>query len=228
LKHVKHLIFDLDHTLWDFDRNSKLAYAQIFDELDLGLDLERFITVYEPLNLKFWRRFRESEITKEELRYQRLKSTFDNCSFSVEDELINQIADAYLEYLPNYNHLFPDCIEVLEQLRKHYEIHLLTNGFEEVQMRKLKESKLSHLFTVVLTAERAGFKKPDYRIFEMVVKEISAAKKECVMIGDSLEADILGARNAGLNTVWFNNTGKSGGGGLEISSLKELLAIFKN
>lgn len=205
-KNVKHLFFDLDHTLWDFDRNSKLAYGSIFEAEKLNLSLDLFIEKYEPLNLEFWRRFRESEITKEQLRYQRLKASFDACEFEVSDESINRMADLYLQHLPNHNHLFPNCIEVLDLLKNDYQLHLITNGFDEVQSHKVNNSGLKNYFPYMLTAETAGIKKPDPRIFQRALKDTGATPENSVMIGDSYEADILGARRAGLRTIWFRTT----------------------
>ncbi len=205
-KGVEHLFFDLDHTLWDFDKNSKMAYAQIFKEQSIVLDLEIFIAHYEPLNLIYWRRFRNNELSKEELRYRRLKDTFDACNFTVKDEEILKMADLYLDYLPLHNHLFPNCIESLEQLKKHYQLHIITNGFDEVQANKMKNSGLNKYFEYVLTAETAKTKKPDSAIFQKAMQETGAATANSVMIGDSYEADILGARKAGLRTIWFHTT----------------------
>lgn len=205
---VKHIFFDLDHTLWDFDLNSKLAYGQIFESESIDLPLDLFIEQYEPLNLEFWRRFRESEITKEELRYQRLKATFDACNFQIEDSRINRMADLYLEYLPKYNNLFPNCLEMLDALKEKYNLHLITNGFDEVQGHKVNNSGLHHYFPYMLTAETAGIKKPDPRIFKRALKDTGADISNSIMIGDSYEADILGARAAGLRTIWFHTTGQ--------------------
>lgn len=206
---VEHLFFDLDHTLWDFDRNSKLAYGQIFKNEGLSLSLDIFIEQYEPLNLEFWRRFRESEITKEELRYQRLKATFDACNFHVDDKAIHRMADFYLEYLPNYNHLFPNCMEMLEKLKGKYKLHLITNGFDVVQEHKVKNSGLKDYFPYMLTAESAGIKKPDIKIFELALSDTGATPSNSIMIGDSYEADILGGRNAGMRTIWFHTTAQN-------------------
>ncbi|MGB3592261.1 MAG: YjjG family noncanonical pyrimidine nucleotidase [Nonlabens sp.] len=204
IKGVEHIFFDLDHTLWDFDRNSKLAYQQIFDEFKLDLPLDKFIEVYVPLNLKFWRLYRINQIGKEELRYQRLKAAFDACGYLVEDTTINTIADLYIEYLPNYNHLFPNCHTMLESLVKNYQLHIITNGFEEVQARKIAASGLDRYFKVVLTAEAAGVKKPDPAIFLLALEKAGATARESLMIGDSYEADIQGAKSVGMQTLWFN------------------------
>jgi putative hydrolase of the HAD superfamily len=205
-KNIKHIFFDLDHTLWDFDLNSKLAYKQIFDEYNISLDLDRFISIYEPLNLQFWRMFRENKISKEDLRYQRLKTAFDACEFEVSDERINLFADLYIDYLPNNNHLFDGCIELLDQLQKRYQLHLITNGFNGVQQDKVKNAGLCKYFNVVLTAETAGIKKPAPQIFHQALEMAGATVENSIMIGDSYEADIKGAQNVGLSTIWFHTT----------------------
>jgi putative hydrolase of the HAD superfamily len=205
-QHIEHLFFDLDHTLWDFDRNSKLTYGQIFEEQQIALELDKFIEIYEPLNLEFWRRFRESEITKEQLRYQRLKSAFDACDHTIDDDHILKIADLYIEYLPNFNHLFPGCMELLQQLQGNYHLHLITNGFDEVQKHKINKSGLATFFPYMLTAETAGVKKPNPAIFERALADTGASRQNSLMIGDSYEADVLGARNCGWETIWFHTT----------------------
>jgi putative hydrolase of the HAD superfamily len=201
---IEHIFFDLDHTLWDFDLNSKLAYKQIFEEHQLTLELDKFIEIYEPLNLQFWRMFRENEISKENLRYQRLKTAFDTCNYAVEDEKIHLFADLYMEYLPNYNHLFEGCIELLDQLQGNYRLHLITNGFNGVQQNKIKNSGLEKYFDVVLTAEAAGIKKPAPEIFHKALQMADAKVANSLMIGDSYEADIKGAQSIGLSTIWFH------------------------
>ncbi|AGC75682.1 HAD-superfamily hydrolase [Nonlabens dokdonensis DSW-6] len=192
--------------MWDFDLNSKLAYKQIFEEYAIELDLNHFISIYEPLNLQFWRMFRENKISKEDLRYQRLKTAFDACDYFVEDAKINLFADLYIKYLPNYNNLFEGCIEMLDSLQDKFKLHLITNGFNGVQQDKVKNSGLDKYFDVVLTAETAGVKKPDSKIFYQALELAGASKEESLMIGDSYEADIKGAQNVGIATIWFHIT----------------------
>ncbi len=205
-KNIKHIFFDLDHTLWDFDLNSKLAYQQIFQEHRVDLDLETFIKVYEPLNLEFWRKFRENQITKEELRYQRLKTAFDACDYFIDDNQIDLFADLYIEYLPNNNHLFPGCIKLLDSLKDNFELHLITNGFNGVQQNKIDKAGLDKYFNIVLTAEAAGYKKPAPQIFHMALDMAGANADNSLMIGDSYTADIVGAKHVGIKTIWFHTT----------------------
>jgi putative hydrolase of the HAD superfamily len=205
-KNIEHIFFDLDHTLWDFDLNSKLAYQQIFQEHEVTLNLDKFIEIYQPLNLQFWRMFRENEISKEDLRYQRLKTAFDACDYLIDDDQIHLFADLYMAYLPNNNHLFEGCVELLDKLQEKYQLHLITNGFNGVQQSKIENSGLSKYFDVVLTAETAGIKKPAAAIFHQALEMAGASVTNSMMIGDSYEADIKGAQDIGLATIWFHIT----------------------
>ncbi|MBF4985006.1 noncanonical pyrimidine nucleotidase, YjjG family [Nonlabens mediterrranea] len=205
-KNIEHLFFDLDHTLWDFDLNSKLAYKQIFEEHKVDLELEKFIEIYEPLNLEFWRKFRENLITKEELRYQRLKTAFDACDYSIDDKKIHLFADLYIKYLPNNNYLFPGCRELLDRLKGRFKMHLITNGFNGVQQNKVTESGLNGYFDIILTAEEAGYKKPAPQIFHQALQLAGANVENSLMIGDSYTADIMGAKQVGIKTIWFHTT----------------------
>lgn len=226
-KNSQHLFFDLDHTLWDFDKNSRLAYQRIFEEYDLSLSIETFIEIYEPLNLQFWRKYRNNEISKEQLRYQRLKTAFDACNFYVSDEHINTFADLYIEYLADNNHLFEGCIELLQYLAPNYQLHCITNGFIEIQDKKLINSKLKPFFQVILTAEEAGIKKPDPEIFKIAMDRAGASPNNSVMIGDSYEADIMGAHAVGMQTIYFEPHGNHiDGVGHRVERLEQIKSFF--
>ncbi|AZJ33827.1 MULTISPECIES: YjjG family noncanonical pyrimidine nucleotidase [Tenacibaculum] len=206
---IKHLFFDLDHTLWDFDKNSKLTFNQIFKEQNITIPVGDFLKVYMPLNFKFWKLYREDKIEKSALRYYRLKETFDNLNYEVSDDLINQISKDYIEYLPNFNHLFDNTKEVLEYLEKKYDLHIITNGFEEVQKLKLKKSGISNFFKQVITSECVGAKKPNSKVFKFALEKAGAKAKESVMIGDNYEADIIGALNSEMKVIHFSEEIKS-------------------
>ena len=203
-KPITDVFFDLDHTLWDFERNSALTYQQLFLDFDLEVDLDSFLGHYVPLNLLFWKAFREGRISKEKLRYERLKTVFDRMELRVSDRQINYLSEAYIDNLSLHTHLLPNCMEILEYLHKSYKMHIITNGFEEVQTRKLLNSGISHYFRTVVNSDRAGVKKPDQRIFNMAIKAAGIRPESGVMIGDSLEADIRGARAVGLQALHFN------------------------
>ncbi len=224
---VEHIFFDLDHTLWDFDRNSKLAYQEIFEKQGVQLSIDKFIPIYEPLNLEFWRKYRNNELSREQLKYQRLKSAFDACEFAVSDENINLFADLYLEYLPKYNHLFKGCIAMLTALSTTFNLHCITNGFIEVQDRKLINSNLKPFFKTVLTAEEAGVKKPDPAIFTIAMDRAGATPSNSIMIGDSYEADILGAKNMGMQTIYFDPLGLgSDREGVRVKQLSQITSLL--
>ena len=201
---VTDVFFDLDHTLWDFERNSALTYQLLFERFEVGVSLERFLEHYVPLNFLFWKAFREGRISKEKLRYERLKTVFERMAIPVSDRLIHQLSEAYIENLSAQTHLLPNCMEVLQYLKGKYKMHIITNGFEEVQARKLRNSGIEHFFTEVVNSDRAGVKKPDPRIFTMAIEAAGIEPGSGIMIGDSFEADILGARSVGLQALHFN------------------------
>ncbi len=201
---ITDIFFDLDHTLWDFEKNSALTFQKILEEKELQVKLDDFLSTYIPINLEFWKLYREDRISKSELRYRRLKKTFDQIDVPVSDALINTIADEYIEHLASFTHLFPHTQDVLEYLSPHYNLHIITNGFQEIQEKKLKGSKIHHYFDQIINSETAGVKKPHPYIFELALEKADVAAKKSLMIGDSLEADIIGAKSAGLHALHFN------------------------
>ena len=202
---VTDVFFDLDHTLWDFERNSALAFKKILEKNNVKVTAEDFLEVYSPINFEYWKLYRENKISKDTLRYKRLKSTFDILSLSVEDALIYTLSEEYIAYLPAYNHLFQHTIEILQYLKPNYKLHIITNGFEEVQHQKIQSANISSFFTHIVNSEMVGVKKPNPKIFEFALEKAQVSPDKSVMIGDSLEADILGAKNMGMNTLHFNS-----------------------
>ena len=190
---VTDVFFDLDHTLWDFEKNSDLAFQKIFKKQKIELNLNNFLEVYKPLNLQYWKLYREEKVTKSELRYQRLKKTFDAVNYSISDILIDEIADQYIEFLPHFNYLFDGTFEILDYLKEKYSLHIITNGFEEIQTKKMESSKILHYFNAIITSESVGVKKPNPKVFYHALKVAGAKQENSIMIGDSIEADVLGA-----------------------------------
>jgi len=203
-KGVTDIFFDLDHTLWDFEKNSALTFKKILAENNVSVDVVDFLKVYVPSNLAFWKLFREEKITKEALRYQRLKSVFDQLGVEVGDQMIYRLADQYISHLPSFNHLFSGAIEILEYLKPRYKLHIITNGFQEVQDKKLKNSKIDTFFEHIINSEIAGVKKPNPIIFRLALGNAKVNAEKALMIGDNLEADILGAQAVGYRTLHFN------------------------
>ena len=204
MKQIQHIFFDLDHTLWDFEKNSDLTFQKIFKMNDLSVDLHSFLEVYRPLNFKFWKLYREEKVTKSELRYGRLKNTFDAIDFPISDTLIYLIADQYIEHLADFNHLFDGAIEILDYLNQKYTLHIITNGFEEIQTKKMINSKIYHYFEKVITSESVGVKKPNPKVFKHALEIANANIDQAIMIGDSIEADINGALGVGMKAIHCN------------------------
>lgn len=222
---IKHIFFDLDHTLWDFDKNSGLSFKQIFEEKNIHLNLEAFLKIYEPINFSYWKLYREEKITKEKLRYRRLKDTFDALNYEISDELIDQISEDYIEYLPNNNFLIEGTLEILNYLKPSYKLHIITNGFERVQQVKLEKSNISSFFDVVVTSDSVGVKKPNAKVFEYALKEAGANKENSLMIGDSYEADVLGAQALDITPIYYNE--KNVPVESDVKSINSLLELKK-
>ncbi|MFT5754473.1 MAG: YjjG family noncanonical pyrimidine nucleotidase [Flavobacterium sp.] len=203
-KHKKHLFFDLDHTLWDFDKNSGFAFDAIFKNQGFDISLQEFLNIYIPRNQHYWKLFQVNKISHEDLRYYRLKDVFVALNFEVSDETIHKLSDDYINYLPEYNHLFEGAIELLDYLKPNYQLHIITNGFSNVQDKKLTNSKIGHYFETITNSELAGQKKPNPIIFDYALSVAKASKADSIMIGDSFEADILGALDFGIDAIFFN------------------------
>lgn len=201
---IQHIFFDLDHTLWDFDKNSGLAFELLFKEEKIDIGLQEFLDAYLPINFNYWELYRNNQISKEALRIGRLKETFELLKLEVSAEIIIVLSDKYIQFLPNYNHLLEDTVEVLEYLHSKYQLHIITNGFEEIQHHKLVNSKIASFFSTVTTSEEAGVKKPHLQIFEKALQKSNALSKNSLMIGDNYEADVEGAINAGMRSVYFD------------------------
>lgn len=204
---MKHLFFDLDRTLWDFDKNSEAALTILYDELKLSDHLrsfQSFHTKYKKVNGELWDQYSKGKITKEVLRVKRFYDTLYH--FDVKsNEIALALADGYVALSPHQTNIFPDTIETLERLRKdEFELHIITNGFSEVQHIKLEKSGLKPYFEVVLCSEEVGKSKPNRLVFDHALGLAKANAGDSVMIGDSYEADIVGAENAGIRAILFD------------------------
>lgn len=227
----RHVFFDLDHTLWDADANSAEALRELYVKHELhkkGItDAQEFISKYIEVNQVFWDQYAKGTMSKQTLRYKRFLVVLQY--FGVKDyDLSYRLSDEYVLLAPHKSIVQPYTHEVLEYLSKKYVLHILTNGFEDAQYDKLKASKIDQCFKHVITAERAGSKKPSPLIFEFALKLAQAKASESIVIGDNLEVDVLGAKQAGLDQVYFNLTGRKHSETItyEIRSLKELMEIL--
>ncbi|VVV01499.1 Pyrimidine 5'-nucleotidase YjjG [Mesonia oceanica] len=226
-KGIKHIFFDLDHTLWDFERNSSLAFQEIFEKHQVPVKIEDFLELYIPINNTYWADYRNDRINKEELRYGRLSDTFKAMNIRVERKQIDLLSEDYIAHLPKNNYLFEDVHSTLNYLQQKYSLHVITNGFSEVQVLKLKNSKIEDYFMTVTTSEEAGVKKPHPDIFGYALEKAKALPTESLMIGDNLEADIMGAENFGIKAVLFGETVQTSNySGKKINKLKQLLEFI--
>lgn len=202
---ITDVFFDLDHTLWDFDKNSEMAFDRIFKNRFPEIKIQDFIEKYVPINQECWRLYQNDKINHVELRYNRLKFSFDALNFQISDEDINAVANDYIEFLTDNNHLFDGALEVLDYLKPKYKLHIITNGFANVQDKKINNAALSGYFETITNSELAGVKKPNSIIFDYAVNLAKASKSNSIMIGDCLDADVNGALNAGLDAIFFND-----------------------
>ncbi|WP_242085729.1 YjjG family noncanonical pyrimidine nucleotidase [Aestuariivivens sediminis] len=202
LNGITDVFFDLDHTLWDFDKNSALTFEKIFEMNKIKIHLDAFLSFYEPINLNYWKLYREERIDKASLRFGRLHDAFEALDFKVPEDMIYRLSSDYIEHLPSFNHLFDHTLEILDYLYRNYNLHIITNGFEEVQHGKLINSKIYNYFKTITNSEKVGVKKPHPKIFNHALKVANVNAGQSVMIGDNYEADILGAINIGMDAIF--------------------------
>ena len=201
---ITDIFFDLDHTLWDFVKNSEMAFDRIFKTKYQEIVTQDFIKEYIPINQECWRLYQNDKITHQELRYNRLKFSFDALNYVISEESILEIANDYIEFLTDNNYLFDGAIEVLEYLKPKYKLHIITNGFAHVQEKKINNASLGGYFSTITNSELAGVKKPNSIIFDYALNLANTSRENSIMIGDDFEADVNGALNAGLDAIFFN------------------------
>lgn len=224
-KQYKHLFFDLDRTLWDFEKNSSEAISELFEvyglEEKLNVKASSFILVYKELNHQCWKEYREGLITKDQLRLKRYHESFKY--YGLEDkELALRFNDDYIATCSVKPHLIPHTKEVLDYLAPNYQLHIITNGFVEAQYTKLEKSGLSNYFDAVIVSDGFGYRKPDKRIFYHALEQASAHPQNSLMIGDDYGPDIEGARGVGIDQVYFSAEGERKEATHCIQSLLEL------
>lgn len=205
----KDLFFDLDHTLWDFELNAKETMQELYSNhhiAALGItDFDAFFNIYTAHNHRLWDRYAKGFIKQEELRWKRIYLSL--LDFKIANEQLSKdMSLEFLQILPTKKKLFPHTIEILNYLKeKDYKMHLITNGFESVQMQKIKNADIAHYFTEVVTSETSNSLKPNKEIFAFALKSSNASLSESIMIGDNETADIQGGINIGMDTVFVNH-----------------------
>ena len=227
----KHLFFDLDHTLWDFDRNSAECIAELFDTFqlaNLGISsAEEFSRHFIAINHQLWADYDKNLIEHSYIRQYRFPLVFK--ALGVDESTVHVDLNAeYLKLLPHKSHLLESAREILEHLKGRYTMHIITNGFAEIQAIKMNSSDIGHYFTHVITSENANAKKPDPLVFQYAMEISGTNATESLMIGDNYEADILGAKSVGLDTLYYNPKGivVDDKPTYSIRHWKELLAIL--
>ncbi len=232
MKPYKTIFFDLDHTLWDFEANSRATLDYIFHHFELQqlgiVEFEDFYQTYKAHNERLWERYRKGFIKRDELKWKRMWLTL--LDFKVANEpLAKELAQVFIEMLPQQKLLFPHTIQVLDYCTaKGYELNLITNGFEDTQLKKLAACSIEHYFKHIITSEKSQSVKPNAAIFEYALGLSNVYVKDAFMIGDSLDVDILGAQNVGMDQVFFNpdNLAHQATPTYEIACLSELQQLL--
>ena len=212
MKKYKVILWDLDGTLWDLSGNTTIALTQLYKRFESSnfqqTSLEKFLTSYPKHNERVWALYREGKIAKEELRNKRFIDLFDELNATYDIDFVELFASEFLAVCPRLPHLIDGAREILEQTKDQYTHVILTNGFIEVQGFKMAAAEIEHYFTTVVYSEEAGVRKPHRAIFELALSRANCRAAEALMIGDDWDADILGARNAGIDQVFYTGTEK--------------------
>lgn len=202
----KHIFIDLDRTIYDFDKSTHDTFLELFDKFglyDRNVPFDRFFELYKENNVELWAQYREGKVTKKFLNVHRFDITFN--VFGIHDRAFaGRFASDYLLNAPLKKALFPNVIEVLDYLQEKFTLHIITNGFEEVQKTKMETNSLNKYFTTITTSEEAQAKKPNKIIFDLALNKAQANPEESLMVGDDIDVDILGARNYGMDQVYCN------------------------
>lgn len=204
---ARQLFFDLDRTLWDFERNSKTALSMLYQDLKLDDHIEHFLQFhhhYIQINADLWSQYGKGKISKEELRDSRFKKALAKFNLH-DDNLALTMSKGYLELSPNQTAIFPFAHEMLQEFKNNdYQLHIITNGFREVQERKLQNCDLRKYFDVILCSEDIGFTKPNREIYREAERLTNCKPNQAIMTGDDFKADVIGSLNAGWTAIHFD------------------------
>jgi putative hydrolase of the HAD superfamily len=229
MKLYRCVFFDLDHTLWDYDRNSRETLEELYvhHAIHQISDFEPFHSAFQKINLQLWDQYDRGLIDRHVIRNDRFKLVLAELQ-KTDHELSHHLSEHYLELSPTKKNLIPNAIEILDHLFSRYPLYLVTNGFERMQTTKVESGGIRKYFKNVITSEKAGHKKPAREIFDYALKEGGHHNQEAIMIGDNLLTDIAGALNAGIDSVFFNPKGDrySAEVTYEIADLTELKNIL--
>ena len=219
----RQIFFDLDHTLWDFDLNSKETLQELLVEFEprIGapIDFEIFFPHFRYIHKQLWKLYQQDQIESQDIRYRRFRYAFEQ--LGIEHEAwVDEFGAAYVERCPLKPNLVAGALETVEMLSKHFTLNIISNGFEKTQKLKLEQSGLKPFFTNIITSESIGVKKPDPAIFAHALEVAGCLAEDAVFIGDDYEVDVIGGCMAGLNTIFFNPEGLPNP--LRVTEVKEL------
>jgi YjjG family noncanonical pyrimidine nucleotidase len=204
----QHLFFDLDHTLWDFEGNAHECLLEIYDDFklkEIGVeDADAFFQKFSEANQYYWALLERKEITSDYIRKNRFKTALSKLGVEIDESLSLNMTQIFIQLLPHKKRLIEGATEILDYLKPHYQLHIISNGYHEMQMQKMKSAAIDHYFIEVITHEKANALKPEKAIFDYALNSTNAQFSNSLMIGDNYEADIKGAINAQFDTVFYN------------------------
>ena len=213
MQKYRHIFFDLDRTLYDFDRNNRETLFQLFLNFELqekGIsNFDEFLLTYKGINLALWERYKKQEITKEYLNITRFSETLK--AFGLSNGLASRFASEYIRLSPLQTHLVPGTMEILRYLKPRYPLHIITNGFDEIQFLKIERCGLNPFFHHIIVSEDAGAQKPDRKIFDFAFEKTGAHPNQSIFIGDDPQSDVYGAKMAGMDQIWLAQPGEESG-----------------
>lgn len=231
MRKYQHVYFDLDRTLWDFDTNVGETLTEIltkFNLFEVKPDASVWVDSYRRINKQVWQQFEERKINKTKLRLERFRLLLEEFGV-VNESIVTEISQYFLANSPFKKTLMPNAQELLEYLSGKYQLYIISNGFYVVQHRKLESSGINSYFSKVFTSDKYMVAKPAQEIFEISLKSVNARKDKSIMIGDSFDKDIIGARNFGMDQIWYNHDGRKGddiGASYEVLALSEIKEIL--
>ena len=227
---IRHLFFDLDHTLWDFEKNSKICIREIYEQhksiFPNHFGFDSFFQKFSTINSTMWNQLDLSLITHDYLRTFRFQKVLQALDIEIDERFSLELNQKLLNLLPHQHHLMDDAFDTLDALAERgYNLHIISNGYQDIQIKKMKSGGIYHFFDQIITNDIAGARKPDKAIFDFALFRAKADVSNSIMIGDNLIADIEGAKNAGLKTIYYNPENNRNDAE-NISELKYLLEVF--
>jgi len=206
LKKYEHIFFDLDHTLWDYDTNTSEAVFEIYEYYHfqaLPVSREDFLTRFHEINNYLWDLYNHGKIDRMFLRQKRFNMILEKLGFD-ESFVPKGIGEKYLSIAPSKNALVDGAMEILQYLAPNYQLHIISNGFDDVQYRKMEASGILHFFNKIITSDNSGFRKPQKEIFLFSMSRAESTIENSIFVGDNPSTDIVGAISAEMDVIFYN------------------------